>query len=240
MEQLQHIEETINLGKKLVQEFNYDDRLPMTSRWMAHYLAETITKAEKETNDNLRKKYQQECCELILELWSNRKNLPRNLQPLGNFDKVIPVLEALIGNDPDEPYWRRFQQFEDEDPWGRFIQKTRIRNEDIFNIVLCSSITKQIIDEGRDWLKFPNLISESEKLIIEYLDTMLNRRTNSIEIIYVNPDGSKTEKEKTKLDLPSVFHKLEEILDDQRKELERLKNSVLDEDENNYSIDWLE
>jgi len=231
MESLQHIEETIALGKKLVSEFNHNDRIPMTTRWMAHYIAELIIKVENEKDLTKKGTYQKECCELILELWRNRKDLPRNTQPLGNFEVILPVLEALADNEPEEPYWRNYRKFEDHSPWGRFMHKMRLHNEDIFKIILCSAVTKQMIDEGRDWLKFPNLISDSERKIIEFLDELLNRYTNPIRVVIVQPDGTSDDDKKAEVNMVSVFQKLENLLSEQQKELAFLKRIILEGEE---------
>lgn len=40
---------TMNLGKALVKELNLDPGVDTTARWMAHYIAEQIERAENST-----------------------------------------------------------------------------------------------------------------------------------------------------------------------------------------------
>lgn len=227
MEPLKLTEETIALGKKLVAEFSHNDRIPMTARWMAHYLAGLIVKAEGEPDPVLKMGYDNECAAFIVDLWKNREYLPEGARPLAKFQEILPVLEALVDSDPQEPYWQTFRQFEDGSSWGRFLHKTRLYNEDIFRIILCSVVTKRLIDEEKDWLKFPHLISESERNIIEHLELLLNRQTDRVKIIFTSPGEDPVPETKYEADMPSVFKKLEQLMKEQQQSLAQLKRSIL-------------
>src|ERR1035437_10226848 len=105
MEQLNHSADVIKLGKKLVQELELTNSVNTLGRWMAHYIAELIVKVERESSEIKKGKLQKECCEMILKIWSNRKNMPNNIAPLSNFANALSVLNALNKNSKKTPSW---------------------------------------------------------------------------------------------------------------------------------------
>lgn len=87
----------MNLGKALVKELNLDPGVDTTARWMAHYIAEQIERAE--CSSGIQKKEAEErCFETILKLWNHRSAFPRGSRPFENFE---PILRTLVRLDPE-------------------------------------------------------------------------------------------------------------------------------------------
>ncbi|MBU5671748.1 hypothetical protein [Paenibacillus brevis] len=87
----------MNLGKALVKELNLDPGVDTTARWMAHYIAEQIERAENSTGAE-KKEAEERCFEAILKLWNHRLTFPSGSRPFENFE---PILRALTRLDPE-------------------------------------------------------------------------------------------------------------------------------------------
>lgn len=84
----------MKLGSRIVNELNIHQSSDTLSRWMAHHLAEVIKEAETAEGTE-RESLQEKAVCLILELWSNRKNLPGNAYPLNHLKDIISILILL-------------------------------------------------------------------------------------------------------------------------------------------------
>jgi len=93
----------ISLGKSFVKELGIENRVDTLARWMSHYVAELILKAENATGRK-KKQLEKECFEVILALWKHRWTLPHGKRPLENFEPLLNLLQKL---DPekDDPYY---------------------------------------------------------------------------------------------------------------------------------------
>ncbi len=87
----------ITLGKLLVKEFDLENSNDTLARWMAHYIAEQITKAEN-SEGIAKHKAEKECVDTILKLWKNRSSFPREHRPFAQYDIILKTLLKL---DPD-------------------------------------------------------------------------------------------------------------------------------------------
>jgi len=103
MEQSEMQKRVISLGKSFVKELGIENRVDTLARWMSHYVAELILKAENATGRK-KKQLEKECFEVILALWKHRWTLPHGKRPLENFEPLLNLLQKL---DPekDDPYY---------------------------------------------------------------------------------------------------------------------------------------
>lgn len=90
----------MNLGKALVKELNLDPRVDTLARWMAHYIAEQIERAENSTGAE-KKEAEERCFETILKLWNHRSSFPKGSRPFENFEPIIRTLARL---DPENEH----------------------------------------------------------------------------------------------------------------------------------------
>lgn len=90
MENLEIQEKVINLGKKLVSNFQQDNPDEITS-WMINYLAEQIDLAEKTDCEQVKKK----CFDSILSLWKYHVVFPDGTRPFEDFEPIFKALDSL-------------------------------------------------------------------------------------------------------------------------------------------------
>ena len=86
--------EVVAFGRKLVDELGLGQSVDTPGRWMCHYLAEVMTRAEAAEGAE-RKVAEQECFMTILQLWKHRGSMPSDRRPLVSFDPIFRVLERL-------------------------------------------------------------------------------------------------------------------------------------------------
>ncbi|WP_295174316.1 hypothetical protein [uncultured Brevundimonas sp.] len=79
------------LGRRL-GESQHDEVL---TRWLAQYLAETLTEVESAAEGPDRAAAEARACDLILRLWRERRILPDDVDPLGAYRRAIEVLSRL-------------------------------------------------------------------------------------------------------------------------------------------------
>lgn len=101
----EHTSTVMELGKRLVCELGLEDSTDTLSRWMAHHIAELITRSEQAGGSN--RALNHECYEAILQLWRHRHELPDGKRP---FEEVEPVARAIASLDPESTYPRYFQR----------------------------------------------------------------------------------------------------------------------------------
>ncbi len=88
MDDLEQQKQILNLGKVLVNELQLEPGTDTLSKWMAHYVAEKITLAEKMPQGQERIETEKECFETILKLWKHRWSLPSGKWPLETFEPI--------------------------------------------------------------------------------------------------------------------------------------------------------
>lgn len=108
---------TISLGKQMVESLDDSEGVDSFSSWMAHYIAELITKAESATGAE-EESAQEKCFEAILRLWKNRSLLPPRLRPFERFDVMLETLERLNPEDGSRFYGRFSQSGDDNQEIG--------------------------------------------------------------------------------------------------------------------------
>lgn len=94
------------LGKLLVKELGIETSVDTLSRWMAHYIAEKITKAEQLPNGHKKSEAEKECFHLILDLWKERWHFKPDKQPFKHFSHLFEILEKLDPDKPEPVYFR--------------------------------------------------------------------------------------------------------------------------------------
>ena len=84
----------MTLGTRIVRELGIEKDRDTLGRWMAHHLAEVMEEAEK-AEENRKEEACQRAVDLILKLWSHRRNLPRGVYPLNDLESVMSVIGRL-------------------------------------------------------------------------------------------------------------------------------------------------
>ncbi len=207
--------EVIKLGNKLVKEFSKGDRINATLRWMAHYLAEIMDKAGKLTDPVAKKKAENECVALILKLWKHREFLPGEVRPLSKLEGAVAALSALNEEDADFPVWNRYRNIEDSSPWGKFLQDLRWNADHIIRIIIFMVVNLDILSKEKEWLEFPDMLSQKEKEMIEGLDRLI--KSYGEVTIKIRNDPNEQAPVPHKKRLEASFDKIESLLQEQLK-----------------------
>lgn len=105
MENSEPANSVLALGRKLVEELGLEQSVDTLGRWMAHYIADLVTKAEKASGDE-KKVAERECSAAILALWRHRSELPDGRRP---FQALEPVMRAIESLDPENSTPRYFR-----------------------------------------------------------------------------------------------------------------------------------
>lgn len=224
MEQLKHSEEEIlKLGKKLIEELDLVHTVNTLARWMGHYLADLMYNIEKCESEGEKSKLKKECCLIILEIWEKRERIPIE-KPTEKLKSIIDVLSLLKKN--EHPFIRhRFfgnnNGLRNENSnWLSFLEIVKNNSERIYRKSLISMISEELLEKDKEWIdKHGNFLSDDEKSVIEYLD--------SIKEIEISFHDDQINKPNNKEKIKNLFKELEGQIDEQKEELLRLKNKTL-------------
>lgn len=229
MEQSKHSEEEIiKLGEKLVKELGLEYSANTLSRWMSHYIAELIQKIDNTDSKEEKKSLQQECCDVVLKLWSQKENLPIK-KPLEDLKPVIEVLQVL--REKKEvgilPRWLEYRSLERNNEWATFVDIVKNNSEKIFNKVVQMNLHKDTLLKDKEWMKENKaFLSEDQIRFLEFIDIMdksnFNNGVIDLNDFKVSDDNGKR--------IEFIFNKLEKLIVEQKIELMKIKAKYLKQD----------
>jgi len=230
MEQSKHSEvEIIQLGEKLVKELNLEYSVNTLARWLSHYLAELILNIDNSVSKEERKKLQQECCDVILKLWSQKENLPIK-QPLEDLKPVLEVLSVLKEKKEVfiRPSWLEYRPFKSHDnEWATFVDLVKNNSEIIFSKIVQINLNKDILKKDQEWMKEnKGFLNEDQIYFLEIIDVMIEKNLNKGVVDLNNFDISKNNQPRINF----IFDELENLIDEQKKELMKLKAKFLNQE----------
>lgn len=103
--------------------------------------------------------------------------------------------------------------------WLSFLEIIKSNSERIYRKSLIAMISEELLEKDKEWIKeHSSFLSDDEKSVIEYLDSI-----REITISIHGEEKEETEKEKVE----KLFTELEEQLDEQKEELQKLKKLML-------------
>lgn len=221
MAKLKHSEEEIiKLGKKLVKELGLEYSTNTLARWMSHYLAELIQNIEKAESKEEKKVLQQECCDIILKIWSQKENLPIT-RPLDNLKSIIEILGVIIEEKKVEifPRWIEYNSLPQNNKWASFVDLVKNNSEKIFNRVLEVNLHEDLLSKDKEWLKEnKNFLTQDEINFLALIDVMNTEFSkgivdlNNFELLDDNTPR-----------IEFLFNDLENLIDEQKRELLEIK-----------------
>lgn len=83
----------LEFGSLIAEDIGARQENNITGKWIAHYLAEKIEAAKSDPA------IESECADLILKLWSSRRQFPSG-NPFGSYEKLIDGLKELFSGKP--------------------------------------------------------------------------------------------------------------------------------------------
>ncbi|WP_209404750.1 hypothetical protein [Pseudozobellia sp. WGM2] len=214
-------EEILKLGKKLIQELKLEYSVNTLARWLVHYLAELIDNIENCKSPKRKKQLQKECCELILKLWSNKEFLPIT-KPLQSLQPILEILEVFKERDYlISPRWLEYRPLPRDNAWANFIDVVKNNTENIFNKSIELHLNSDLMFKDEQWLnEHKEFLTKTERELLTQLDTMIAMKGSSS----IDFDKVKTSSIEERFN--HIFDDLEELIEGQKKELLRLKESV--------------
>lgn len=82
------------LGERLIAELKLVDSTNTLARWMAHYIAELIVRAEQAAPAQHREALE-ECARAIMDLWALARTFPTERGIFESVDRIIEVIDSL-------------------------------------------------------------------------------------------------------------------------------------------------
>lgn len=161
MEKLDIQKAAIELGKQLVKQNGLEPGVDTFGRWMCHYIAEQMVKADNSVGAE-KELAEKVCFETILKFWQHRWQLPSGLRPFESFEKILSVLERLDPKKPRNFYYHQIPSREDSSIERNPVQEKWIKfAEDIDKAarVCLEVVIEKCAEEAKDeeteyWLKY--------------------------------------------------------------------------------------
>lgn len=211
-----HSEAVIDLGKKILAQFNKLDGGEILTSWMSHHLASLITRAENERNGPAKELAQQACADGILKLWSHRNSLPRGLRPFQSAEKALQTLIRLSPDASQNFYFRGMSPPKEEESAGSADAKAWLELAELFDkqarefIRFCLSQSMDVAGpELREWLKLSQGIEQPVKVDIQIVYKLLEDMPDDELVDMVDGgDGGNTGGRKTLSQLDEIIGNL--------------------------------
>jgi hypothetical protein len=146
------------LGRKLVNELGLESSTDTLGRWMAHFVAQLMAKAEIATGEN-KAAAEKECWDAILTLWRHRGELPNGKRPYEQLEPVMRAVESLDPDDSTPRYYRsvRAPKGEDEEESASEFWLKMVNGLDYSAKLLIAYCLTQAasaaIDKSKEWVK---------------------------------------------------------------------------------------
>lgn len=171
----------IKLGEKLVNELALADGVDTLGKWMAHYIAELIEKAEIATGEN-KEKYEKECFEAILKLWEHIDKVPNISTPLRSFSNAIEVCKKITNNDKFRYFPSKYQ--DEKNIYLLLAQKVDELSKKIVYAAFSEAIS-EATEQEKEWLQFDELddVINLNKIIISFEDDAEITELNKEELL---------------------------------------------------------
>lgn len=161
MEKLDTQQAAIELGKQFVSQYGLDPGVDTFGRWMCHYIAEQMAKADNSVGAE-KELAEKVCFETILKFWQHRWQIPSGIRPFESFETILSVIERLDPERQRNFYYHQVPSHEDSSIQCNAEQRKWIKfAEDIdkaarvcieLAIEKCTEEAKD--DETENWLKY--------------------------------------------------------------------------------------
>lgn len=174
--------DVIALGKRLVEELGIHDSVDTPRKWLCHYLAELIEECESATKVVDRTVSQERCVGLILRLWENRDQLPREARPLGRLDGVLDTIRSLT-SDKSCFQTMTIEIGERESPWLQFISESHAAHKHFTSIATVASLLDADFESEERWMvENGEQLDPREKESFELLDELVSSIATEVNL----------------------------------------------------------
>ena len=179
---------------------------------MAHYVAEQIEDIKTGSGMD-RENKRRECCDLILELWRHRNDLPQGKRPFEDFEPVLRSLAALAPSGSPRIYYRSLWLAESEKnvlvgspDWLRIV--SQIDSATTAIIFYCVKMaTQAAVEKSREWIH-----AADEAGVAQGQDIEAVRKLLEIHVDFVSADKKSPTREERLLERLDVLDKISKEL----------------------------
>jgi hypothetical protein len=181
------------LGRKLVDELGLEPSVDTLGRWMAHYIADLIAKAESAPEEE-KSASKKACFDAILALWKHRAELPNGKRPFEDLEPIIRAIESLDPDDNTPRYFRSIQspqrqnkEKSEVDQWLDMVRGLDFSAKSLIGYCL-GEAARAAVDKSQEWVKLAEAAAMEDggaEIVIRFLSSnadLGNRPDANIEI----------------------------------------------------------
>ena len=170
-------DEIFALGRQLVEELGLEDSVDTLARWMAHYIAELITKVEHASGDD-KIASQRECFAAILTLWKHRSELPNGKRPFEDLDPIMRAIESLDPESVMPRYYRggrppmgEAAETADQEKWLRLVEGLDYSARALIGYCLAEA-AETALDKSKAWVQHAMALDDgAPERVIRFVST---------------------------------------------------------------------
>lgn len=208
--------DVLALGQHLVSALNLEDSVDTLGRWMAHHLAELLAEVEKCRKVSDRKAAEDRAMSAILRIWEHRQQLPGKAYPLSQYQKAANVLTSIHLHSNQFHAWRG-----------------SVSNLGL-TLEVCGATSRLALFAIVDLL--PERKCSLNPAAVAQLEAEEKEYIKAIEGVYKlfnfssqAPTKNKKTRTADEIDLVDLRRMRLEILDELSKDIEKLKESLIDD-----------
>ena len=167
------------LGRRLVEELGLEPSRDILARWMAHHIADLMTKAANATGIE-KISAQKECFGAILTLWKRRSEFANGTRP---YEELEPVMRAIKSLDPNSDVPRYYhtayppkseaQEQSDQAKWLEMVDGLDYTAKILIGHCLAEAATGAL-DKSKEWVKLAeaaNADHDVPEVVIQFISS---------------------------------------------------------------------
>jgi hypothetical protein len=197
----------IELGKKILAEFEKGDDRGILTNWMAHHVADLIMRAEDARGTPAEKEVRHACVEAILSLWARRNSFPIGCRPFESAEQAVQTLVMLNPDFEQNFYFRPLApvgESADENAlrarvWLGFAQNFDKAAREFFRICMSQSVGTSATSM-RDWIEASHGLEDEPVFDIQIVSGLIESASDQELEQISNPDVSKSTRVVVQLD----------------------------------------
>lgn len=197
----------IELGKKILVQFDKGEDRGILTSWMSHHVAELITRAENEKGSPAEQEIRQACVETILKLWSHRNGLPNGSRPFESAERAAQTLARLAPDSSQNFYFRRHAPAErvhdgdlvDSGVWLEFAEAFDKAAREFIRLCISHSLGTSAAGL-RDWLQAAYGLEDKPAVDIKIINSLIESASDEELDEIANSKSSKSTKLVAQLD----------------------------------------
>ena len=177
MENLEVQRSVLSLGELFVNKLGLEPGVDTFARWMAHYIAQQMNKAENSQGTE-KESAEKACFDTILKVWEHRWKLPSGKRPFEDFEPILMLIEKLNPERESAFYYhqlpengrRDLQINENMSEWIKTAEEMDQAARICITYALDQSVLQIKTDETEQWLENASkLTSDDDTKIIRGL-----------------------------------------------------------------------